>query len=221
MIESLGQKTFRLTDIGLNTARSIESDEMKIAAWRRTVAVDACSDQTTESALRQLLDESGQDAGVVAMRLLATVLATRFPENAQAQELDTSNPRSPMMVGNTVFSTLIPATVESLRDWLKNGPCEGRRALVVRDDVRSHAVMILGEEQQPVSTATYGFESFLGQMIDGMASYEQHRIMEVMNSVIRRYNRRLQLGIPRIEFNIIECTSQIGDVASKPAATAE
>jgi hypothetical protein len=205
LIESLGQKTFRLTDSGLSTATSIASDDRRISAWRRTISVDVCSAQTTQSVIQMLLDEAGQESETVAKRLLAAVLAIRFLSEEQSAPQEEISLATPTVVGDTEFSVLIPITLQGVRDWMSFETPNGRRALVVRDGEHQLVELILDREDPSSLMVSYGVETFLGQMIDGMAAYDGARITAITQFVIELYNRHLPLETPRIQLKSIEC----------------
>ena len=199
LVESLGQKTFRLTELGLNSARSVVSSNDQTPVWRRTVQIDICGQETTESMIGVLLDAAGQDVEAVANRLVASILSMRYP--GREPPWDAEGEREQLRVGGTTFAVFIPTTLEMLGLWVVAQRSEGRRVLLVRDAALSFVRRILADSEQAVPTTASGIESFVGQMIEGVAAYDSAQIAETVRTVVDRYNDGLPLTLPRIRLN--------------------
>lgn len=203
LVESLGNKTFRVTELGLTKARSIIAATPGAVWSRKMIDIKFHPNEFSQSVIRAAIDAAASDAQVVAMRLLGATLSIRFPDEQQLERNGAIAGEHPA-VGNTIFSVLIPASIEDLQRWADGETPGVSRRLLVRDSVLSGARHVLAEVETAVPLVVYGIETFLGQMIDGMAAYDGPRTATVLTDMVARYNQNLPLALPRLRLKIVD-----------------
>lgn len=203
LIESLGNKTFRVTDLGLSNAKSLIGELAQTFPLRRVIQIEAQPNRAAAFAFKDLIDAVGVDARPVAEQLVRAVLSIRFPrDHADKDHADaearTANAGPSIEIGDTTFTVLIPASVEDVSEWAEFDSGGNRRCLLVRAVGVAQLQRMLTDYESSTNREVYGVETFLGQMIDGMGQYDETRTADVLQELIVAYNRGLPPDLPRL-----------------------
>ena len=152
------------------------------------------------AAILLIASERGQ-AGQVAQHIVGAKLALRFPgeqiENYGYSTADVPKGRpGDFLIGSTVIHVAASASSPLIKKCRQNIRHGFRVVVLVPEGRRDGAAQLMASEKLGERVAVLAIETFVGQNIEELGTFEQGKLQQQLRALLETYNRRVSEAEP-------------------------